>query len=78
MRDRLATKLNLVNRDIISFTTFFWIVWNEHNNILFKNIENSIPQLFDEIKYYSFWWLKANKANLFMSFVGLGIGKLFC
>jgi len=45
-----------------------WIVWNKHNNRLFKNIENFIPKLLDKAKYYSFWWLKANKVNLVYGF----------
>ena len=49
-----------------------WLVWNERNNRLSKNIESSIPQLFDKVKYYSLWWLEANNAN-FVPFMCLGI-----
>jgi len=40
-----------------------WLVWNERNNILFNNIETSIEQLLDKVKYHSLWWLKANKTT---------------
>lgn len=31
-----------------------WVAWNECNNRLFKNLECSIPQLLDKVKYLSF------------------------
>ena len=40
-----------------------WLIWNERNNRLFKNIETPIIQLLEKAKYHSFWWLKANNTN---------------
>jgi len=40
-----------------------WIIWNDSNNRLFKNVETSIAQQFDKVKHYSLWWLKAINAN---------------
>lgn len=37
-----------------------WVVWNECNYRLFKNLECSIPHLLDKFKYYSLSWLQAN------------------
>ena len=39
-----------------------WVLWSERNNRLFNMKESSMPQLLDKVKYYSLWWLKANKA----------------
>jgi len=44
-----------------------WIVWNERNNRIFKNIQTTMIDLMEKVKYNSFWWLKANNANLFMA-----------
>jgi hypothetical protein len=38
-----------------------WVLWNERNNRLFKQKENSIDQLLDKVKYHSLWWIKAKK-----------------
>jgi len=40
-----------------------WLVWNERNNKLYNNIQTTIEQLVEKVKFHSFWWLKANKAN---------------
>lgn len=40
---------------------YVWLVWNECNNGIFNNIQASIVQLLDRVKYYSLWWLQ--KAN---------------
>jgi len=40
-----------------------WLVWNERNNRLYNNIQTTIEQLVEKVKFHSFWWLKANKAN---------------
>ena len=45
-----------------------WVVCNERNNRLFKNLECSMPQLLDKVKFYSFWWLKAKIANFVYGF----------
>jgi len=39
-----------------------WVLWTERNNRLFNQKECSLVQLLDKVKYYSYWWLKANKA----------------
>jgi len=38
-----------------------WVLWNKRNNRLFNMKESSMIQLLDKVKYYSLWWLKANK-----------------
>jgi len=38
-----------------------WVLWTERNNRLFHQKECSVVQLPDKVKYYSLWWLKANK-----------------
>jgi hypothetical protein len=40
-----------------------WLIWNERNNRLFKNIETPIIQLLEKAKYHSLWWLKAKNTN---------------
>lgn len=40
-----------------------WLVWNEHNNMLFNNIQTPIKELMGKIKYNSYWWLKANNTT---------------
>jgi len=42
-----------------------WLLcaWNERNNRLFKQKENTMIQLLEKLKSYSLWWLKAKKAN---------------
>lgn len=40
-----------------------WLIWNERNNRIFKNVETPMFQLLDKVKFHSLWWLKANKAN---------------
>jgi len=40
-----------------------WLVWNERNNRLYNNIQTTIEQLVEKVKFHPFWWLKANKAN---------------
>jgi hypothetical protein len=32
-----------------------WVIWNERNQWLFKNSEQSISQLLDKVKLYSYW-----------------------
>jgi len=40
-----------------------WLIWNEHNNRLFRNIETPILQLLEKAKYHSLWWLKAKNIH---------------
>ncbi|GAU29681.1 hypothetical protein TSUD_53330 [Trifolium subterraneum] len=41
-----------------------WVIWNERNQRLFRNSEQSLPQLLDKVKLYSYWWLKTTNINL--------------
>ena len=45
------------------FGSCVWIVWNERNNRIFKNIQTTMIELMEKVKYNSFWWLKPNNAN---------------
>jgi len=40
-----------------------WLVWIEHNNRLFNNIETPIIQLLEKVKFHSLWWLKAKNTT---------------
>jgi hypothetical protein len=40
-----------------------WVVWNERNNRLFKNVVSEAPRLLDKIKLLSLVWLKAKKTT---------------
>jgi hypothetical protein len=40
-----------------------WIMWNERNNRLFKQKENTKFQLLEKVKSYSLWWLQAKKVR---------------
>ena len=40
-----------------------WLVWNERTNRLYNNLQTTIEQLVEKVKFHSFWWLKANKDN---------------
>jgi len=37
------------------------IVWNERNTL--KNIQTTMIELLEKLKYNSFWWLKASNVN---------------
>ncbi|GAU48175.1 hypothetical protein TSUD_369390 [Trifolium subterraneum] len=41
-----------------------WVIWNERNQRLFRNSEQTLPQLLDKVKLYSYWWLKTTNINL--------------
>jgi len=38
-------------------------VWNERNNKLFKQKENTMFQLLEKVKSYSLWWLRVKKVS---------------
>jgi len=40
-----------------------WILWNERNNRLFNNVQMSLIELLEKVKFNSLWWLKANNAT---------------
>jgi len=51
-----------------SFMQLLWllcvrIVWNERNNRIFKNIQTTMIELLEKVKYNTFWLLKANNSN---------------
>jgi len=39
------------------------MVWNERNNIIFNNIQTTIDQLLEKVKFHSLWRLKANNVT---------------
>ncbi|GAU37879.1 hypothetical protein TSUD_395630 [Trifolium subterraneum] len=41
-----------------------WVLWNERNNRLFRNIAQTVPQMLDKVKLYSLWWLKTENETL--------------
>ena len=41
-----------------------WIVWNERNQRLFRNAENSVHHLLGKVKMFSFRWLRTTNATL--------------
>ncbi|GAU50551.1 hypothetical protein TSUD_281250 [Trifolium subterraneum] len=41
-----------------------WVVWTERNHRLFRGLANSLQQLLDKIKLFSFRWLKSTSATL--------------
>ncbi|GAU31515.1 hypothetical protein TSUD_332900 [Trifolium subterraneum] len=41
-----------------------WVIWNERNQRLFRNSEQTLPRLLDKVKLYSYWWLKTTNMNL--------------
>jgi len=45
-----------------------WTIWNDRNNKMLKNVENSIAHLLDKVKRYSLWWLKDSNANFVFGF----------
>jgi len=55
-----------------------WLVWNEHNNILYNNIQANIDQLVEKVKFHSLWWLKANKFTLVFDTHGWLSDPLLC
>jgi hypothetical protein len=32
-----------------------WLIWNERNNKLFHNIQTTIDQLIEKVKFHTFW-----------------------
>jgi hypothetical protein len=54
-----------------------WVVWNERNNMLFRNVQTPIDQLLEKVKSYSLWWLKACKATFLCTVIRVG-GRTPC
>jgi len=45
-----------------------WIVWKERNNMIFKDKAQDLEQIFDNVKFVSFSWLKANRLTSAFSY----------
>ncbi|KAK2382749.1 hypothetical protein QL285_070265 [Trifolium repens] len=41
-----------------------WVIWNERNQRLFRNTENSVHHLLGKVKMFSFRWLRTTNATL--------------
>ncbi|GAU47037.1 hypothetical protein TSUD_239950 [Trifolium subterraneum] len=41
-----------------------WVVWTERNHRLFRGSANSLSQLLDKIKTFSYRWLRANSSSI--------------
>lgn len=39
-----------------------WLLWTERNNRVFKNVQTTMVDLLEKVKYHSLWWLKAHNA----------------
>jgi hypothetical protein len=42
----------------------YWVMWNEHNNKVFKAKETTIHQMLDKVKLHLLWWLKVYDVNI--------------
>jgi hypothetical protein len=54
-----------------SFIHLIWlqciaVLWNDRNDIIFRNKQSVLPQMLDKVKSSSLWWLKAS--NVVFSF----------
>jgi len=43
---------------------YVWVLCNERNHRIFKNIVTPIHQLLDKMKLFSFWWMKPTNINI--------------
>jgi hypothetical protein len=41
-----------------------WVVWNERNHRVFRNSANTVHQLLDKVKLFSYRWLRATDVTL--------------
>ncbi|MCH81957.1 kinesin-like protein [Trifolium medium] len=55
-----------------------WVIWNERNQRLFWNSEQSLPQLLDKVKLYSYWWLKSTNSNIVSNYHSWWSSTLIC
>ncbi|KAK2387235.1 hypothetical protein QL285_061035 [Trifolium repens] len=44
--------------------TCVWVLWNERNHRVFKNSANSVQQLLDKVKLFSYRWLRTTVVTL--------------
>ncbi|KAK2357689.1 hypothetical protein QL285_094937 [Trifolium repens] len=52
-----------------SFLQLVWlccisVIWHEQNNRVFKATGITIPQMFEKVKLYTLWWIKAKNVTL--------------
>jgi hypothetical protein len=45
-----------------------WVVWNERNHCVFRNTTNSVQQLLDKAKLYSYRWKRTTAVTLGINF----------
>jgi hypothetical protein len=50
------------------FGLFVWVVWNERDHKAFRNSENSVYQLLDKVKMFSYQWLRTTYVTLASNF----------
>jgi len=41
-----------------------WVLWNERNSRVFKNMDHTVHQLVEKVKLQSFWWMKATNLSI--------------
>jgi len=45
-----------------------WVLWNERNSRVFKNMDHTVHQLVEKVKLQSFWWMKATNLSIRYNF----------
>ncbi|KAK2362876.1 hypothetical protein QL285_087903 [Trifolium repens] len=55
-----------------------WVVWNERNLRVFRNYENSVYQLLDKVKMFSYRWLRTTNVTLATNFRCWWSSPLLC
>jgi hypothetical protein len=55
-----------------------WVIWNERNLRLFGSSANSVHQLLDKVKMFSYRWLKATNVSLVTNYHCWWSNPLLC
>jgi hypothetical protein len=55
-----------------------WVVWNERNHRIFRNAANSVHQLLDKVKTFSYRWMRTTDATLAINFHCWWSNPLLC
>jgi hypothetical protein len=55
-----------------------WVVWNERNLRVFRNSENTMHQLLDKVKLFSYRWLRTTDVTLATNFHRWWSNSLLC
>jgi hypothetical protein len=55
-----------------------WVIWNERNLRVFRNLANSIPQLLDKVKTFSYRWMRTTEVTLGLNFHCWWSNPLLC